>query len=549
MSISNYALIEKSVLTFENGLTCITGEPGAGKSILLDALGLVLGDRADSRLCFDKSNKSVIEATFDVQKLDLQDFFQANDLDYDDVCIIRRELTASKSRCFVNDTPVNLQVLKTLGSKLLDLQTQYQKFSLSDGNKQLAFLDDFMDNASIVEDYSQCYQRYTSLLNELNELQQQLDKQMLEKDFNLFVLNELQDAALVAGEYESLENEMERLTNSEFIREKLSLAVFAMSENEQMNVKSGCHEVHSLVSNVARYIDNGEELSQRLNSVYIEVKDIANELAAALDAVESNPQRLEQCNERLDLLNTLLRKHKVNTVEDLISIRESLSGEIYDLDSKQNRINNLNKDLEKIQSELRKKADILSQQRGIAAKMLSDLVTKEMNEYTASNNVFVVQMSHRESVTPTGCDAVDFLFSANVGVAPSHVFDVASGGELSRIMLALKSAIASKNSVPTLIFDEIDSGISGVTASVVAQKLKKLSAEIQIIAITHLPQIAAKADYQYQVYKESSDMRSYSKVALLTGEERVNALALMISGTTLNENAINNAKFLLNENN
>lgn len=551
--IRNYALIEETTLDFERGMTCITGEPGAGKSIILDALGLVLGERANSSVCFDTEKKSVIEATFsfsnEPKDNSLISFFDDNDLDYDnDVCIIRREISShGKSRCFINDTPVGLNIVKTLGTKLLDIQTQYQKFSLSDAEQQLKYLDVFVNDSNLIADYRQSYDKYISTCNALNDSLKLYEKNSLEHDFNLFLFNELDEANLVDDEYEQLENDIQRLNNSELIKEKLSEALYIISEQEMSNLLHGSRELSSALSSIAQFIDNGEELNQRISSLHIELKDIYSELSQALDTVESDPEKLNLLNERYDLLNTLMKKHKVNSINELITIRERLSDSIAGVSINKDKIESLTKEKAELETTLKDKAEKLTKDRQQAADKLSSLITKELQTLGIKDNTFIISTKTLDRFLPTGNNTVEFLFSANIGVSAGPVFSVASGGELSRIMLALSSLAATKNSIKTIIFDEIDSGISGYTASAVAQKIQSLSKILQVIVITHLPQIAAKAQQQYQVYKESTKTRTFSKVKLLDLDGRVETIAAMISGAILNQDAINNARFLLNE--
>lgn len=551
--IRNYALIEETTLDFEKGMTCITGEPGAGKSIILDALGLVLGERANSSVCFDTEKKSVIEATFsfsnEPKDNSLISFFDDNDLDYDnDVCIIRREISShGKSRCFINDTPVGLNIVKTLGTKLLDIQTQYQKFSLSDAEQQLKYLDVFVNDSNLIADYRQSYDKYISTCNALNDSLKLYEKNSLEHDFNLFLFNELDEANLVDDEYEQLENDIQRLNNSELIKEKLSEALYIISEQEMSNLLHGSRELSSALSSIAQFIDNGEELNQRISSLHIELKDIYSELSQAIDTVESDPEKLNLLNERYDLLNTLMKKHKVNSINELITIRERLSDSIAGVSINKDKIESLTKEKAELETTLKDKAEKLTKDRQQAADKLSSLITKELQTLGIKDNTFIISTKTLDRFLPTGNNTVEFLFSANIGVSAGPVFSVASGGELSRIMLALSSLAATKNSIKTIIFDEIDSGISGYTASAVAQKIQSLSKILQVIVITHLPQIAAKAQQQYQVYKESTKTRTFSKVKLLDLDGRVETIASMISGAILNQDAINNARFLLNE--
>ena len=545
LHIRNYALIDDLKIDFEKGLTCLTGEAGTGKSILLGAIGQVLGDRADSKSCFNTDSKSIIEVCFSIDD-DLYSFFEENNIDFDRNCIIRREISSQgKSRSFINDTPVSLQVLKTLGAKLLDIHSQFQKFSLSNNDSQLSFVDDFIDDENLLTDYSSCYQNYQRVCHDIEMIEKQYNRQITDKDYNNFLFKELDDAKLVVDEYEAIENELNKLNHCELVKEKLSLSLSILSENEDFNVVSGCYDAKNWISDISDYLDNGNELSERINSSYVEVKDIADEISRCLDSVDFNPQRQQECIDRIDLLNRLMRKHNVKTVAELIDLKNKLSENINDVDALYNEIIRLKKDKEQIYGKLDGDASILSKRRKNAASQLSSAISSELDSLGITSNKFIINIDLLNEFTPSGKDYVEFLFSANVGVAPEPLFQVASGGELSRIMLALKSVIAVKHSIPTIIFDEIDSGISGVTASAVAEKLKKLSQYIQIIAITHLPQIASKADNQFLVYKENSADRTFSRVKHLSFEERVNAIASMISGDRINQDALNNARYLL----
>ena len=544
--IQNFTIIDDVTLKFTTGLTCITGEAGAGKSIILDAMGLIMGDKCNVKHINDGKNKTILEAVFTLKNDYLYDFFFENDIDYDKDCIIRREITPQgKSRCFVNDTPVNLQVVKDMSAYLIDINTQYQKFSLSNNENQLEYLDTFNGDNDILHKYGELYLKYSVLKRYLHELTTRYQNSQLENDYNTFVFKELKTANLTQGEYEELENEVEKFEKIDTIKGILQSSLTALETQEQYNVIAALYKIKSDISQISKYIKDGSSMAQRIESLYVETKDIAGELSAMLEDNDYDEATCRRIYERKDLIDNLLFKHKVKTVDELIAKRDEIGSSLFNNEEIEAEIKKVERDLTVLVGDLQSTAQVLSSQRHTSAERLSEMVTGELRDLEMKAATFRINIDTLDDFTSTGKDKVDFMFSGNVGVSPTSLFDVASGGELSRIMLALKTVISAKHFVPTIIFDEIDNGISGMTASAVAEKLKKLSTNVQVIVITHLPQIAAKAANHFLVEKEFTDDKTLSTIKLLEAQERVKAIATMINGDNLSKEAIENAKSLL----
>ncbi|MCK9302453.1 MAG: DNA repair protein RecN [Bacteroidales bacterium] len=548
--ICNYALIDNVTIDFNDGFSTITGETGAGKSVLLGAIALVLGERADTKFLLNKDIKCVIEAGFLCEDK-FQNFFTENDLDFNTETIVRREISAQgKSRIFINDSPVSLQVLKQFGSMQIDLHTQFQKFSLSNSVNQLAFVDEYIEDKSKLNDYVAAYEQYITLNDKIRKLENDYKKLSADRDYVSFLFNELETAKLSENEDVIIEDELKVLDNHELIKEKLSSAtqIIAESSDYQESAVSLLNNVKNDLSTIADYIKNGDCFVNRLDSVIIELKDIASELYAIDDAVVADNARAEELRSRLDLINKLTYKHKVNDVNELIALYNNLSAKLVGTDDMLAEINSLQKEKEQLLNVLDKKSAALTSIRKRYAHIMENQIVDILKSLGIKNNKFVISINALDDFTPNGKDMMEFLFSANVGTEPASLSQVASGGELSRVMLALKSVIAIKNSIPTVIFDEIDSGISGVAAAAVAEKMKDISRNIQVIAITHLPQIAAKSDYQYLVYKETKAGQTYTRVEKLDFEDRVKSIAAMISGSSTGVEALNTARSLLTSN-
>lgn len=547
LSISNYALIDSLNIDFEKGFTALTGETGAGKSILLGAIALILGERADTKSLFYKDKKCVIEASFDTPLNSFNALFEELNVDPFEVSIVRREITPQgKSRIFINDSPVPLTTLKTFGTKLIDLHTQYQKFYLSNNERQLEFLDEFLDDKSILLAYINAFSNYMSICQKLAHKTSELNKISEEQDYYEFLNKELDEAVLQPDEDKIVEQELAVLDNSELLKEKLSSSSQMLSGDDmQEGITGMLYAVRNNISEIGSLIEKGEQLTERLNSCYIELKDILSEIDSINNRIVGDRFRADELRERLDFINKLLHKHKVEDVNALIDIHHEMTRNLQNTDDLHEQILSLEKEKKTSFEIVRSLAAKLSAQRKNNALLMSTQISEILKSLGIPNNHFVISLTSTDDYTNSGNDFVEFMFSANIGSEVLPLANVASGGELSRVMLALKSVIAMKNAIPTVIFDEIDSGISGATAAAVAMKLEEISHNIQVIAITHLPQIAAKANNQYLVFKEISNDRTYTKVNKLDYNGRVKAIAAMISGEHTGPEALKNAKVLL----
>ncbi|MEW5675770.1 DNA repair protein RecN [Flavobacterium enshiense] len=546
LSIKNFALIEHLEMNFSDRLSIITGETGAGKSILLGALGLVLGKRADLSSLKDKEQKCVVEAHFQIDTYSLQDFFSDNDLDYEAVTIIRREILPSgKSRAFINDSPVNLNELQELGDFLIDIHSQHQTRELTDEEYQIQILDAIADNQEIVSEYQQHLSRYKSLKAELKKLLSEKDSLSKEQDYNSFLLEELLTAKLKPGEQEELENVQEKLSNVEFIQESLDKSL-AFINDEQIGILHTLKEVKFALQKVSGLSAEYQLLYERVSSMVIEMDDITGELANQSEKLVNDPQMLELVNQKLQTIYTLQKKHQVNSIDELVVIQN-------ELDSKVVLAGDLDNVILKIESEITDKAIVLdnlssqiSERRLKAAPVLTDKITKILSQLGMPDARFEFEIKPSESFLHSGKDEAQLLFSANRGTSFGLLKKVASGGEMSRIMLAVKSILAHYLKLPTIIFDEIDTGVSGEVAHKMGDIMKEMSGEMQVFAITHLPQIAAKGAQHYKVFKSVQGETTVSELKLLSKEERVVEIAEMLSGKDITDSAVNHAKALLN---
>lgn len=545
LSIKNYILIESLEIPFSGGLTTITGETGAGKSILLGAMDLILGERADKKVLLDKDNKCIIEGTFYIKGYDLKDHFAEFDLDYDDHTIIRRELLPSgKSRAFVNDTPVKLNVLKALGNKLINVHSQFETLTLSRTDFHMTVLDDFAHNQPLFQKYSSAYDVYLKNENYLKELMEKEKSAKAEQDYYKFLFEELENANLEPGEKEKQEREYTQLTHTEDIRQALYFSVEGLSRSET-NILEVLKEINSRLAEVSEYHKLIKPIQQRVESSHIELEDIAAELENLETDIEYSPQQLEFIQERLDVIYALEQKHHVEGTEALLQLKDEFDRKLQDIGS-------LEDDIEKhknIVQENKQKAQTLAmelhQQRVKKAPEVAEAVQNVLADLNMSDSRVVVDVQKKESLNEYGLSHVDILFSANKGHKPGAIKNVASGGELSRLMLAIKSILSAKNILPTIIFDEIDSGVSGNAAVKVGHIMHKMSQTMQVIAITHLPQIAAKGKDHLKVYKYEQNGLTQTNIKKLNPQERVEETALMISGEYQNENALKTAKQLI----
>ena len=546
LHISNYALISELYIDFRSGLSVITGETGAGKSIILGALSLILGQRADSKSIKLDADKCIIEAEFDISAYHhLDDFFIQNDLDKDsDSCLIRRELTSTgKSRSFINDTPVSLNVIRDLSNRLIDIHSQHENLLLSNENYQLDVVDTIAQNATFLSVYRATYQQGRSLQAELKQLQKTAEKQTSDLDYIQFQFTQLTDANLVLNEMEELEAEQEMLSHTEEIKQELTKALHLM-EDEQMSLPL-LKESIANISRIKDYIPNGTNWMERLQSTYIELKDILAEVKSFEERVEFNPARLEWIENRLSELFTLLKKYKLVHVSELIELRDKFDKQLQQIDSYDEELNALKAKIELVFSQLHSQSLQLTKSRTEAAKPIEVYLVDQLTRLGMPHIQFKVLVSTLSDYTENGIDEVQFLFSANKNRPLQPVTQIASGGEVSRLMLSIKSLVAHKADLPTIIFDEIDTGVSGEIAHRMGEIMQTMSSDMQVIAITHLPQIAAKGAQHYRVYKDDSGQQSQTHIKQLNVTERINELAQMLSGKVITDAALLNARELL----
>ncbi len=545
--IRNYALIEELNLDLQSGFSVITGETGAGKSILLGAIGLLLGQRTDTKCIQQNAQRCVVEATFDLTEYDLEPFFIENELEYDKSdCIIRREVTeAGKSRAFINDTPCNLTLLKQLGSRLIDVHSQHQNLLLGDEDFQLQVLDILSRNAKEKETYLQSYQQWKDAVRRLKEAQEEADQDKEDFDFIQFQLQQLQALNPQVGEDEALQEESNTLSHAEEIKTSLFQADQWMHEDES-GVIHQLRRILQTMQNLCRIYNDVLPLSNRLESSFIEIKDIAAEISDKMDIVEVNPQRLQAIEERLDALYNLEQKHHVQNAAELIQIRQDLEKKTQNISNSDEYIAQLTKEVNERECEMKKNAKLLTKRRTEAITILQQEMVTRLIPLGIPNAQFSVSIEPREIPHPDGMDRITFLFSANKNGTLQPISQVASGGEISRIMLSLKALTSSCVHLPTLIFDEIDTGVSGRIAECMAQMMCEMGKyNRQIICITHLPQIASKGNWHYLVYKEDTDSQTLSHIRPLNDDERIMEIAHMLSGTNVTQAALENAKQLL----
>jgi DNA repair protein RecN (Recombination protein N) len=546
LSIKNFALIEKLDIDFSENFSIITGETGAGKSILLGALGLVLGKRADLSSLKNKEEKCVIEAQFDIARYNLESFFEANDLDFEKETIIRREILSSgKSRAFVNDSPVNLQELQELGEYLIDIHSQHQTQELSEENFQFDIIDSMAGNTSEIAAYKSLLKKYRSLKTNLTALQSRLQEASKEQDYNSFLLEELLAAKLKSGEQEELESVFEQLNNVELIKENLDRAV-SIAEEEQFGVLHNLKEIKASLQKIASFSADYNSLFERITSASIELDDIISELSQKAESLMSDPEQLELVNQKLQTIYNLQQKHQVKTVDELLLIQEDLDKKVISVDSLQQEIGQAEKEIAESESGLDTIAATISEKRQNAIPVLIEKLVAILELLGMPNVRFKIELTLSDSYHANGKDDLQFLFAANKGSDFGLLKKTASGGEMSRIMLAVKSILAQYQKLPTIIFDEIDTGVSGEIAHKMGEIMKEMSKTMQVFAITHLPQIAAKGNTHFKVFKSVVGDQTLSELKLLSADERVIEIAQMLSGKDISDSAINHAKALLN---
>jgi DNA repair protein RecN (Recombination protein N) len=555
LSISNYALIDNLEITFGKGLNILTGETGAGKSIILGALSLILGQRAESRYFFNQQKKCVIEGLFSIDNFELKPFFEDNDLDYEPETVLRREISADgKSRAFVNDTPVNLNALKSLGEKLIDIHSQHATLEINDPEFQLLVVDAVAKHDGLLNDYRAKFRSYKKSTSKLQQLIEESDKAKADLDYYQFQFDELEKANLADGEQEQLEQEFNELNHAEEIKRNLLGAHYLMQEGETSAIIQLREAGHQL-SVLEHFNPQFAELYQRLNSAIIELKDVANEVEIIEQRTHTNEARAEEINVRLSLIYNLQKKHRLNSTVELIQLQNELSDKIQQAVFGDEAIEKQRKQLDADRIGLEKLAAELSANRKKAIPCIETEVLKTLEEMGMGNSSLKIELesespkvrkSESESALGSnGIDIVRFLFTANKGHALAEMSKVASGGELSRLMLAIKSLIAQNTALPTIIFDEIDTGVSGEVANKVGQIMERLADNLQVITITHLPQIASKGQNHYFVYKDEEGATTYTRIKQLDKQERVMEIAKMLSGDKPGESALQNARELL----
>jgi DNA repair protein RecN (Recombination protein N) len=544
--IKNYALIESLEINFSTNFSIITGETGAGKSILLGALGLVLGNRADLSTLKDKEQKCIIEAHFAIANYNLKQLFESLDLDYDDNTIIRREILPSgKSRAFVNDSPVNLQELQELGNYLIDIHSQFQTRNIINEEYQIDLLDKVANNESAIQKFQSELKNYKAFQSELKKIVSEKETLGKEQEYNLFLFEELEKAKLKVGEQEELETESEKLNNVEFLKENIS-KVIAISNQEEIGLLANLKEVKSSLQKIASISPEFNELHERITVSLIEIEDIIAENESLAEKLIDDPSRTELVNSKLQVIYDLQKKHQVNSIEELLQIQENLEQKVVKFDDIDSLIKKLESQILYSKETLDKQASIITEARQKAAKIFIVQITEIITQLGMPDAQFEFEITPTEIYNKFGKDQINLLFSANKGSKLEPIKKVASGGEMSRIMLSIKAVLTDYSKLPTIIFDEIDTGVSGEIALKMAEIMKKMSDKMQVFAITHLPQIASKGNQHYKVFKITQNNDTISEIKLLTEQERVVEIAEMLSGKNISESAIIHAKALLN---
>ena len=545
--IKNYAIIEEQEIEFSDRLTIITGETGAGKSILLGALGLIMGKRADTKSLYDEGKKCIVEGQFDITKYQLKAFFEENDIDYEEELVVRREITPSgKSRAFVNDTPVKLKLLQQLSGSLIDLHQQFDTLDIHNVSFQLRMIDALADNQRILNSYQEKFKKYQSDKRQLAKLVEQNESAGREIDFLSFQLNEFNAAELQENEQEKLEAEQGQLHNAEDIKRMLSAAFQRLSDDEQ-SVLSQLEELSQAMTGLKKFHPGLAKAHERFESIYLELQDLAQEFESIAEETEYDPERLLEIQSRLDMIYKLQNKHRVNSVQDLLNIQMELQLRLNAIADLSSEIEKLESSISRQEEALSKIAKKLSKNRKVVVPEFEAKVHQLLAQLSMQHAQLKVEISPLQELNVTGKDNVEFLFAPNVGSRFMSIKDVASGGELSRLTLCTKSLVASAIPLPTLIFDEIDTGISGDVALKMGRILHQLANRHQVISITHTPQIAVKADRHYFVFKTVREKRTYTHVKLLNLEDRIRVVATMLSGSPPSASAIENAKELLEQ--
>lgn len=546
LSIQNYALIRHLELDFSSGLTVVTGETGAGKSILLGAMNLILGKRADARILLNKSAKCIVEGSFNISGYKLESFFERYDLDFEKISVIRREINShGKSRAFINDTPVTLNILQELGEQLVDIHSQHQNLSLADSDFQISILDSYAGIVEDVQQYRKLYKQVQVLIREKENLEENEKKSKAEKDYFSFLFEELKQAELKDSEQEGLEKELSVLEHAEEIR----TALFNTREgldSERGGVIDDLSSLNSVMDKIKSFNPQLEEISNRFDGLRIELQDLLQEVERFEEKINIDPERTDEITDRLNTIYSLQQKHRVNTVEALLETQDKLKQQLLGIENIEDEIKEVNKALTKEELKLKKAAKLISEKRKLVIPQFTKEVCLSVQQLGMPNGAFEVELFSSETNGKDGCDKIRFLFNANRGEVLSELSRVASGGEKSRLMLAMKSMTGKKALLPTIVFDEIDTGVSGAVADRVGAILLSLSEAMQVITITHLPQIAGKGDHHFQVFKSVSEHITSTHVKKLNPDERIVEIAKLISGQEVTQTSMDSARQLLN---
>ncbi len=546
LTIKNFALIDNLKVDFKEGFSIITGETGAGKSIILGGLGLILGNRADLSLLKNIEKKCIVEGEFNVEKYNLESFFEENDIDYESPTIIRREIAPNgKSRAFVNDSPVRLSVLNELSEKLIDIHSQHETLQLADSKFQFKIIDALALNAKFLDSYKKELQHYKKLNLELEELLKEQQEANLQYDYNQFLLTELVEASLKADEQVFLENTLEKLNNIESIKLEFTEAI-SISNNEEHGIKALLNKFKNNISKLTSYSADYADLFERINSTEIEFNDLVDELERTNDTIAVSPQEIENYNDRLQLIYNLQKKHSVNTIEELLLIEEALTSKVDQVNNADEILNAKKLELSEVEVRLNELAETIHKNRTKIIPNFIEKLEEALTELSMPNTRFKINLKASDSFLKNGKDELQFLFSANKGSDFEPLKKVASGGEMSRIMLAVKALLSQYTQLPTILFDEIDTGVSGEVSNKIATIMKRMSENMQVISITHLPQIAAKGEHHYKVYKEELAGQTVTNIKELHSKDRITELAEMLSGKDISDSALTHAKQLLN---
>ena len=545
LSIKNYALIENLNVAFHSGFSTITGETGAGKSILLGGLALVLGKRADASLVINKEKKCIIEAEFDIEKYHLNSFFDREDLDYESITTIRREILPNgKSRAFINDTPVTLSVLNALSEQLIDIHSQHETLQLADREFQFHIIDALAKNENILSSYSNTRVLYKDLLNEMDVLIKDQNKAKEAYDYNMFLLNELEQANLKENDQIELEEKVDKLSHIEEIKQSITESV-QIADEEQIGLKDLFSRINSTMGKITTYAENYQQLFTRLNSISIELSDIIEELESENEQLEYNPLELEKTNEQLQVIYNLQKKHTVESIKNLLEIKEELQSKVDIAEGSSNAIKNKKLEIDRVEEDLNKLSLKIHNNRKKAIPVFVKKLETILTRLEMKNTRFSIDLTLTDEFLFNGKDMMTFKISADKGRTFESLKKAASGGEMSRIMLAVKTILSKYTKLPAIVFDEIDTGVSGEVSNKIAELMIEMSTNMQVVSITHLPQIAAKGNQHYKVFKEEKNNTIHSNIKLLNDEERINELAEMLGGKDISKTAIEHAKQLL----